>query len=540
MAFRDQWVDTTTEVIAKTSGGRVRGVREGGISRFLGIPYAAAPVGDNRFTAPRRASWGDDVLPVDDWGPTAPQRPVPDPFSRIIKEPDVRGDDYLNLNIWTKGAHGAGLPVMVWIHGGAFRTGSNRVELYDGSAFARDDVVCVSINYRLGVEGFAYIPDAEAPANRGLLDQLFALRWVQDNIMEFGGDPTRVTLIGESAGAMSVTTLLALAGGSGRGLFHRAIMQSGAGHCAQTRDDADRVNVLLAEQLGIGQVTVAGLAGVSVDRILDVQTDISDEVATRPDRVKHGDSTVMSGMAFLPIVDSDLLSGRPIDLIAAGAGSDIPIITGTNTQEYRLFLAPVGAFLSLNPGDFKPRLTPYGISQAIPDIWDSYKERLPSDTRPAGIFSQIATDFFFRVPCFRIAEARTNAPAPTHVYEFDWRSPRRIVGTVADLGACHALELGFVFDTLSAAAPIAGGPPVHEDQQRPPQQLADAMHGAWVDFVKSGDPGWPRYTLPSRPVQTFSKGGDPDRTEVVDNPRADDRRLWKSFVTPPDGSPEIP
>ena len=530
----DTTPDTSAEVIVQTSGGKVRGIKEGAISRFLGIPYAAPPFGANRFQAPVPASWGDDVLDAITFGPTAPQIPVPDPFNKIIKEPVIRGDDCLNLNIWTPDVGGSGLPVMVWIHGGAFRTGSNAVEIYDGSTFARDGVVCVSINYRLGVEGFADLPGA--PPNRGLLDQIFALEWVQENIAAFGGDPTRVTVAGESAGAMSVTTLLSL---DRRGLFHRAIMQSGAGHCVQTKQDAELVTKELAERLGVREPTAEAFAELDpYDDILPVQTQISDEVAANPDKAKWGESTVMSGMAFLPVIDSDLLTQRPIDAIAAGIGENVPVLTGTNTQEYRLCLAPIGAFLLVdNPLDpehpeatefFKKKLTPYGIDSAVPGVYDFYKDHLPDNTRPAGIFSAIASDFFFRIPACRVAEARATADATTHVYEFDWRSPRMIFGTGAELGACHALELGFMFDTLSTASSITGPiPPLINP--KPPQGLATAMHAAWVEFIKSGDPGWMRYDTTTRPVETFFDAG---RIEIVNDPRAAERELWKDFVTP--------
>jgi len=519
--FRDPSIDAFAQVIVQTSGGKVSGIKEGAISCFLGIPYAAPPFGANRFRAPVPASWGDDLLNAVTFRPTAPQIPVPDPFSRILYEPVIPGDNCLNLNIWTPDVGGSGLPVMVWIHGGAFRTGSNAVPTYDGSAFARDGVVFVSINYRLGVEGFADLPGA--PPNRGLLDQLFALEWVQENIVAFGGDPTRVTVAGESAGAMSVTTLLSL---DRRGLFHRAIMQSGAGHCAQTAEDAARVTRELAKLLDVGrtspgQPTAAVFAEFEPDDLLPAQTQISDMVATNPDKDRWGESTVMSGMAFLPVIDGDLLTQRPIDAIAAGAGGDVPVLTGTNTQEYRLFLAPIGAFLILDPQFFKNKLTPYGIDSAVSGVYDFYKDHLPDDTRPAGIFSAIVSDFFFRIPACRVAEARAAAPATTHVYEFDWRSPRRIFGTAADLGACHALELGFMFDTLSMTSSIT--------DPNPPQGLATAMHAAWVEFVKSGDPGWIPYDTTTRPVQTFFDAG---RIAIVNDPRAAERELWKDFVTP--------
>jgi len=510
-------MDTSDEVPpVQTSGGKVRGTKEGEIFRFLGIPYAAAPFGANRFQAPVSASW-EGVRDTVTFGPTAPQMPVPDPWSRIIHEPVIPGDDCLNLNIWTPDVGGSGLPVMVWIHGGAFRTGSNAVETYDGSAFARDGVVCVSINYRLGVEGFADL--SGAPPNRGLLDQLFALEWVQENIAAFGGDPTRVTVAGESAGAMSVTTLLSL---DRPGLFHRAIMQSGAGHCAQTAEDAALVIKELAELPDVEQPpTAEAFAELALNRILTAQDTISNEVTKDPNKAKWGESTVMSGMAFLPVIDGDLLTQRPIDAIAAGAGENVPVLTGTNTQEYRLFLAPKGAFHLLNPKMFKDMLTAYGIESAVPGVYDFYEDKLPDNTRPAGIFSAIASDFFFRIPACRVAEARTAAPTTTHVYEFDWRSPRAIAFSGAALGACHALELGFTFDTLTTASSITG--------PNPPQGLATTMHAAWVEFVKSGDPGWTGYDTTTRPVQTFSDAG---KIAIVNDPRSPEREKWKDFVTP--------
>lgn len=499
----------------ETSGGKVRGIKEGEISCFLGIPYAAPPFGDNRFQAPVPASW-DGVRDTVTYGPTAPQIPVPYPFSEIIDEPVIPGDDCLNLNIWTPDVGGSGLPVMVWIHGGAFRTGSNAVTTYNGSAFARDGVVCVAINYRLGVEGFADLPGA--PPNRGLLDQLFALQWVQENIAAFGGDATRVTAAGESAGAMSVTTLLSLDPRHSRGLFHRAIMQSGAGHCAQTKEDAALVTKELAKLLDV-EPTAEAFAELELKDILTAQDAISNAVTTTPDKDKWGESTVMSGMAFLPVIDDDLLTQRPIDAIAAGAGENVPVLTGTNTEEYRLFLAPTIAALGQEQ-QFKDMLTSYGIDSAV---YDFYKSKLSTGTKPFAIFSAIASDFFFRVPACRVAEARTAAPAATHMYEFAWRSPRKVPTQISpDLGACHALELGFMFDKLSTASSITG--------PTPPQGLATAMHAAWVEFVKSGVPGdsdWIPYDTTTRSVQTFSDAG---RITIVNNPRADEREQWKDLV----------
>jgi len=318
---------------------------------------------------------------------------------------------------------------------------------------------------------------------------------------------------------MSVTTLLSL---DRPGLFHRAIMQSGAGHCAQTKEDAALVTQELAKRLNVEQPTAEAFAELELTDILAAQDDISNEVAATPDQDKWGESTVMSGMAFLPVIDGELLTQRPIDAIAAGAGRNVPVLTGTNTEEYRLFLAPIaGAFL-LREDFYKNKLTPYGIDTGVPGVYDFYKSRLPTGTKPAEIFSAIASDFFFRIPACRVAEARTAAPATTHMYEFTWRSPRKAPNQLfPELGACHALELGFMFDTLSTAHSITG--------PTPPQGLATAIHAAWVDFVKSGDPGWIPYDTTTRPVQTFSNAG---QITIVNDPRAPEREKWTDFVTP--------
>jgi len=201
--------------LVETTNGPVRGRIENGIAVFRGIPYAAAPFGEHRFRAPApHAPWTEE-LDCSRFGATAPKPPYPDVVAGLLPEPVVAGEDCLNLNVWTPDPDAVGLPVFVWVHGGAFQNGSSAVPVYDGSAFARDGVVAVTINYRLGVDGFLRIPDR--PDNRGLLDQVAALEWVRDNVSAFGGDPGNVTIAGESAGAMSVSTLCAMP--AARGLF---------------------------------------------------------------------------------------------------------------------------------------------------------------------------------------------------------------------------------------------------------------------------------------------------------------------------------
>ena len=249
----------------EVSGGPVRGSADAGIARFLGIPYAAAPFGPNRMRPPQPVEPWDGVRDATDYGPTSPKGDYPPQYRTLLPERDIPGTECLNLNVWTPAdAVGTGrLPVLVWIHGGSFMNGSGANHEYDGTAFARDGVVCVTINYRLGAEGFLYVDgDAGAgTANLGLQDQVAALRWVQDNIAAFGGDPARVTVAGESAGAMSVTTLLAMP--SARGLFARAITQSGAAAHTLTPETGLLVSRVLAERLGV-EATREAIAAVDL------------------------------------------------------------------------------------------------------------------------------------------------------------------------------------------------------------------------------------------------------------------------------------
>src|SRR5215207_604265 len=252
----------STQTTVRTPAGTVRGRVRDGVHAFLGIPYAAPPFGPRRFAAPQPAEPWDGVRDALDYGPTVPKPAYTPPYDVLLREPVIPGADCLNLNVWTPDPGHAGLPVFVWIHGGAFVNGSGAVPVYDGATFARDGVVCVTINYRLGVDGFLQFAD-DGPANRGLLDQVAALRWVQENIAAFGGDPARVTVGGESAGAMSVGCLLAMP--SAQGLFGQAVLQSGAGHHALTAATATRIGGYVAERLNV-PATREALAAVPVDQ----------------------------------------------------------------------------------------------------------------------------------------------------------------------------------------------------------------------------------------------------------------------------------
>src|SRR6266568_2053820 len=289
--------ETVQYPVVRLRNGMVRGRVESGVAAFLGIPYAAPPFGPNRMLPPQPVPAWAGERDATSFGPTVPKGDYPPQYAPLFPEEVIPGEDCLNLNVWTPDPGAGGLPVLVWLHGGSFMNGSGSVGAYDGAAFARDGVVCVTINYRLAAEGFLFLGDGIA--NLGLLDQLAALRWVQENIAAFGGDPGRVTVAGESAGAMSVTTLLSMP--LAAGLFGRAIAQSGAG--AHT-----------------------------LDKLVQAASDLVVEVQTTPDPARWGQLT-LSLLPFAPTVDGSVLPAAPLASLAVGQGGNVPLLIGSNRDE---------------------------------------------------------------------------------------------------------------------------------------------------------------------------------------------------------------
>lgn len=488
---------------AITRYGTVGGETTDGVSRFLGIPYAASPTGALRFQAPERPEPWPGIRDCVTFSPTPPKPAYAAPIDSILPEPSIPGDDWLTLNIWTRDLAGTA-PVMVWIHGGAFSNGCSAVPVYDGHAFARDGVVLVSINYRLGIDGFALLPDA--PPNRGLLDQVAALEWVRDNIAAFGGDPANVTIFGESAGAMSVTTLLGMP--RARGLFSKVIAQSGAAQVGADPADARLVTAELSAVLGF-EATAASLADLELDKLIEAHATVRDALAGAPDPARFGPSIVATSMALIPVIDGDVLPLHPFAALAAGAGSDVTLLAGTNAEEFRLFFVPSGMAAMVTDQTLPGFLGALGISAETAAV---YRGNRP-DASAGDVLCALMTDRFFRLPTLAAAEARLAAggPAPTYLYEFGWQSP------VLGLGAAHAIEIPFVFDNLDCAdAQTTIGTDA-------PAALAADMHAAWIRFASTGDPGWPAFDA-GYPVMIF--GGD--QTELVLDPRGDERQSWPS------------
>ncbi|MZD09798.1 carboxylesterase family protein [Streptomyces sp. SID5785] len=475
--------------VCTTRQGAVRGLAlPDGVTAFLGIPYAAPPFGALRFDAPAAPGAWTGVRDATAPGPTAPHAP---PFDILIPDDVTEGEDCLNLNVWTpEPGPGARLPVMVWLHGGAFTNGAGSVPGYDGRAFARDGVVCVTLNYRLGADGFLHLPDR--PDNRGLLDQLAALRWVRDNIASFGGDPDRVTVFGESAGAMSIGALLTMDGS--RGLFRRAILQSGACHHFLRPASAALITARLAQKLGVA-ATPEAFAAVPLKELVPAQAELRAEVNARPDPALWGEAA-LNMMPFEPVLPG---------LALPDPDCGVDLLVGSNREEYHLFLVPTRR-LDVLPGTTLDRITTaYGLDPA--EALPVYRAARPGAT-PGELLSAVATDWFYRLPAIRLAEAVPGS----HLYEFGWRSPQ----FGGRLGACHAIELPFVFDRLDdpAYAPLLG--------PRPPQRLADALHAAWIAFAETGDPGWAPYDRTNRTTMDFT-----DEPAPVSDPRARERQLWE-------------
>jgi para-nitrobenzyl esterase len=566
----------------ETRRGALRGVEERGLAVFRGIPFAAPPVGPLRFSPPEPPPRWTGVRDASRFGRAAPQ-------NAAIAGPLLSlgigrtGEDCLYLNVWTPRADRARRPVLVWIHGGAFVLGAGSQTLYAGGALARrGDVVVVTLNYRMGALGFLRLRERfgdrlPSSGNEGLLDQVAALEWVRDEIEAFGGDPGNVTIFGESAGAMSCATLLGMP--RARGLFHRAILQSGAANFRWPPDIAAGLADLLLEELGLG--SPEALREVHVSRLLDAQrrlfmdmllsdryvlgalspggqrvagavflglalarrrfgslaAPLSARLLTRLRRRRRdGTPTPRAaalhalrprGLPFQPVVDGAVVPRDPLDAVRDGAAHDIPLLIGTNLDETKLFLPLDPEAATLDEASLLAR-----CRDAIPgkdgergataleaiEVYRAARAARGERIEPGELWFAIESDRTMRHPAMALAGLQSAHQRHTYAYLFTWPSPA--LGGL--LGSCHALDLPFVFGTLGHPLfrPFAGRGPEA-------RALAERMQDAWIAFARAGRPdhaglpAWPGYDVSSRRTMILDR-----RCRVEMAPREAERAFW--------------
>jgi len=493
--------------IAATRSGKVEGLEVDGILQFRGVPYATPPVGSLRWQPPVLEEAWDGVRDASKFSAHSAQTEFA--MTQMLGgAPPVRSEDSLYLNVFTPACDDARRPVLFWIHGGAFMWGSGDTPWYDGTNFARNgDVVVVTINYRLGPFGFMYLgeqfPELPDSANLGLLDQVAALEWVRDCIGSFGGDPDRVTIFGESAGAGSVGTLLGMP--RARGLFRAALAESGAASWVSSPARASTIAAAVVERLGVRPGDLDALLAKSTDDVL----------AALPQWQENG----VSGLPFQPVVDGRSLPEPPLDAIAAGNADGVRLLAGTNLHEMTLFVLADPTYFALGEEAALQRLRNI-VGEAADALFAGYRARRPGVSTPE-LYSQLLTDGTFRIPAIRLLEAQS-AHAPAWAYLFTWETPA--FGGL--LKSTHALEIPFVWDTLhrEGSALFTG-----DGQER--QGIADAMHRAWIAFAREGDPNhaglpaWPQYDRGRRATMRF------DTTcEVLDDPAGDDRAEFDAVL----------
>ena len=566
------------DVVVETRRGSVRGVREGDLAVFRGLPFARAPVGPRRFGPPEPPEPWTGVRDAARFGPSAAQNGAL--VGPLMSLGITRtGEDCLYLNVWTPGADRGRRPVLVWIHGGAFILGSGSQVLYDGAMLARrGDVVVVTINYRLGALGFLRLRDRfgerlPASGNEGLLDQVAALEWVRDEIATFGGDPGNVTIFGESAGAMSCATLLGVP--RARGLFHRAILQSGAANFLWPPDTAGRVadqvladlavgapeelralpparllaaqrqlfmDLMLGEHHVLGALSPAGQRvagalflglGLARRRFGRVATPLSRGLTNLLRRRRPRAPAVPAmaalralrtrGLPFQPVIDGDVIPRDPLTAVRDGLARDIPLLIGTNVDEARLFAPMDPEATTLDEAALLVRCAeampggPDAARQAVAIYRDARAAR-GERVEPGDLWFAIESDRTMRHPAMRLAALQAAHQPATYAYLFAWPSPA--MGGL--FGSCHALELPFLFGTLEhpLIRPFTGkGPEAHA--------LAARIQDAWIAFARTGRPGhpglgdWPAYDAARRRTMILDRD-----CRMEDAPREAERRFW--------------
>jgi para-nitrobenzyl esterase len=387
-----------------------------------------------------------------------------------MREVEAQSEDCLFLNVSTPGLDNERRPVMVWIHGGAFAIGSGSQEMYrDSPLVKRGNVVLVTINYRLGVLGFLNLNELTggkipSTGNEGLLDQVAALEWVRDNIANFGGDPANVTIFGESAGAMSVGCLMNMP--KAQGLFHKAILESAVGDLARPLAPSVQIAEVFLKIVGLKADDAAGLRKLSVEKILTAQQDLA---------IKTG-----QGMApVIPVADGKILPMMPLDSFTAGLASKVPTLVGSNLEEEKLFAAMNPIPRKMDEAGLIKTLQRFVLEKDVPRVIETYRQartKRGEPTTPVEIYSAINTDLMFRRVALRMAEAQCRNGLAAYNYLFTWKSP----SMGGALGACHVLEIPFVFGNLEEGF-CGAGPDA--------DKLSLQMQDAWAAFARSGNPG---------------------------------------------------
>lgn len=465
--------------IVETSYGKLQGKQEGAVNVWRGVPFAAPPVGELRFRAPQAPEAWSGIRDASEFGPVSHQ-PADTRGTRFGAKAPIHSEDCLYLNIWSPADKDEPLPVMVWIHGGTFVTGAGSQPQFDGTSFAeRGNVVLVTINYRLGLFGFMHLsPFGDGlSSNQGLLDQIAALEWVQHNIAAFGGDPQRVTVFGESAGSMSIAALLAMP--AAKGLFSRAIMQSGAAQTLSS-EQGKAIAATLLEELGI---TPGGDTGL-------LHTLPTDQLIEAAGRVMMKITGGSMGMLYQPVVDDDTLPIEPLQAVSEGSAQGISLLIGTNRDEGNLFFregAPVADF-----DESLQALEQMMGTGSLKDIACHYSSTWEGQ-------AEIMTDLYFWGTSLSLAESQLTY-APVWMYRFDGTIP----GHPLLCKAVHGAEIVYAFNNLSHLSRLGA------EITPAMQQLADAMHESWISFAHHGNPNtpsivWPKYNLEERATLIFDE-----------------------------------
>ena len=469
--------------VVATKSGKIAGSFANGLYIFKGIPYATPPVGELRWLPPQPVKKWNGVREANEFGAIAPQTIMPvGPFGQA---PQPQSEDCLFLNVWTPGLDNTPRPVMVWIHGGAFTLGAGSDPSYDSGILPkRGNIVMVSINYRLGMLGFLRLKNVTggkipATGNEGMMDQVAALKWVKDNIAAFGGDPGNITVFGESAGGMSIACLMAMP--SAKGLFHKGILESGSGDYAINSEDANANGRLFLETAGIKENDVKSLRALSPPRLLEIEKKM---IASRLGRGKNPEVTVSA-----PVIDKEIIPDDSNKLAKQGYSKEIMTLVGTNLNEWKLFTMMEPGFDKIDETGVINRLSTAMSANDAKTLVAAYRQahtERDEPTTPAEIYTAIFGDYMFRIPGLVLTEAQQANNQAAYNYLFTWKSPA--MGGV--LGACHGLEIGFVFgnynDMFCGSGPEA-------------DKLAQCMQDAWLAFAHTGDPScesigkWPVY-----------------------------------------------